>query len=141
MSLFSIFKRKPQVTRRRFSALYTAELVSVSLGFRPLLADYTFETVTIEDVKAAAKAAFRPWKAEKWDCDNQALATLVELMEQGYHDTTRTAQPAAGVMQADVDGRRHAFIWWMDIAGIARAFDQTTGFEIPADSIKNPARL
>lgn len=141
MSLFSIFKRRPQILRRRFSAGYTAGLVNAALGFYPRLADYSFDTVTLTEIKAAAKSAFRPWKAEKWDCDNQALATLVELMEQGYHDTTRTAQPAAGVMQADVDGKRHAFLWWMDISGMVTAFDPTTGFEIPAASIKNPASL
>ena len=141
MSLFSIFKRKPQIARRAFSAGYVQGRVQEELGFKPSLADYSFDTLTLPEIKAAASSAFRPWVAEKWDCDNQALATLVELMEQGYHDQSRIAQPAAGVMQADIDGERHAFIWWMDIAGIARAFDQTTGFEIPADSIKNPARL
>lgn len=141
MSLFSIFKRKPQIARRAFSAGYVQGRVQEELGFKPSLADYSFDTLTLPEIKAAAKSAFRPWVAEKWDCDNQALATLVELMEQGYHDQSRIAQPAAGVMQAHVGGRRHAFLWWMDIGGNVFAFDQTTSFAIRPDDIKKPANL
>lgn len=141
MSLFSIFKRNPRVARASFPHGYVRDRVLKEFGFAPRLADYGFESLTLAEVKAATTSAWRPWKDGIWDCDNQAMASWVELMEQAYNDSSRLLQPAAGVMQADVGGIRHAFIWWIDIGGSVFAFDQTTGFPLHSSEIKNASQL
>lgn len=127
--------------RASMTAAYVSQRVFEATGFRPRLADYGFCSITLGEIKAAAKESWLPWKQEKWDCDNQAAAAWVELMKQGYTDTSRTGQPAAGTMQASIDDGRHAFLWWIDLGGMVHFYDTTFHGELHRDTFRNPAPL
>ncbi len=130
MSLFSIFKRPKQVFRQTFSHSMVEELVEDAAGFKPPVADYDFISVTLEEVEKASRDSWMPWKLEKWDCDNQAIAALVELMKQGYKDTSRPFQPAAGLIRALHNGADHAFLWFIEAGGNVMFYDTTAQFRI-----------
>lgn len=138
MSLFSFFKRSKPVFRQSFAHSRVQELVEQSVGFKPPMADYSFISVTLNEVDKASHDSWMPWKPEKWDCDNQAIAALVELMKQGYKDTSRPFQPAAGLIRAKHKGEDHAFLWFIDAGANVRFYDTTAQFEMYPDEFFNP---
>lgn len=94
-----------------------------SLKGRVLLEDESYRTVTIAEMWAAVNVGWMPWKAEAWDCDDQA-AGILHALRVRYRDSG--AAPAAGRMTVTLRGRGHCVVWWVSDAGSLRFLDPST---------------
>jgi hypothetical protein len=79
------------------------------LAGRVHLDDVTYDLIDEADVWKAVAVGWRPWRAEVWDCDDQAAGILHALrtLHAGPH------APAAGRLSAQVRGVPHAVVWWI----------------------------
>ena len=86
------------------------------------LEDNHYLTTSEAAMWQAVEKGWLSWKAESWDCDDQAAGVMHAL--RLAHRGDRYA-PAAGRLIGSIRGVSHAAIWWVDGTGRLQILDAT----------------
>lgn len=125
-------KPKPKPVRNVFPHAELTRLILSAQNRTLAGVDYVTQSVTLDEIKTAARRAWRPWKADTWDCDDQSRALINELCLAFYDEPH---PPAAGVVDIRMLGDLHRVVWWVDLAGYLSFWDATKGWPIKEVSI------
>lgn len=126
-------KSPPPIVRRVVSGAKVAEIVKEAFkpysvdkekGIRLFILKENQLTITRKDLEEAAFVAYRPWRKDGWECEDQARAMIHELQLKA---SKGPVSYAVGVVRGNsptgFDNELHMYVWGItevDVAGVKK---------------------